>query len=169
MRCERFAGRAVRRRIEVDDLVQEVLVRALGHPGGLPPVEEGEQSLWRFLVTIARHVVIDAARAIRARKRDGTLERLTRGDWSRGSVRESRVEGREPGASTVARLGEEAARLRAAFERLTPEHRRVIGLRQFEGLSAREAAERLGRGETAVHSLYRRALEAWEVEVGRRG
>jgi DNA-directed RNA polymerase specialized sigma24 family protein len=38
----------------------------------------------------------------------------------------------------------------------------VIGLRQLEGLTAAEAGLRLGRSEVAVHSLYRRALEAWE-------
>ena len=45
---------------------------------------------------------------------------------------------------------------------LSAEHRRVLGLRQFEGLSAEQAARRMGRSATAVHSLYRRALLAWE-------
>ena len=49
----------------------------------------------------------------------------------------------------------------------TPDHRRVIGLRQFEGLSAAEVGQRLGRSESAVHSLYRRGLEAWEQELPR--
>ena len=31
-----------------------------------------------------------------------------------------------------------------------------------EALGAREAARRMGRSETAIHSLYRRALEAWQ-------
>jgi len=39
----------------------------------------------------------------------------------------------------------------------------VIGLRQFEGLSAAAAGRRMGRSEAAVHSLYRRALLAWEA------
>jgi DNA-directed RNA polymerase specialized sigma24 family protein len=38
----------------------------------------------------------------------------------------------------------------------------VIGLRQFEGLTAAQAGARMGRSEAAVHSLYRRALESWE-------
>jgi DNA-directed RNA polymerase specialized sigma24 family protein len=64
-------------------------------------------------------------------------------------------------------LGEETARLVAAYERLAPDHRRVLGLRRFEGLDAREAGRRMGRSEAAVHSLYRRALLAWE-EAARR-
>ena len=42
----------------------------------------------------------------------------------------------------------------------------MIGLRQFEGLSARATAQRMGRSETAVHSLYRRALAALEQALG---
>jgi len=39
-------------------------------------------------------------------------------------------------------------------------------LRRFEGHSAAEAAARMGRTETAVHSLFRRALAAWAEAVG---
>ena len=50
-----------------------------------------------------------------------------------------------------------------AYHALAPDHRRVLGLRQFEGLSAAETGARMGRSEAAVHSLYRRALVAWEA------
>ena len=59
-----LAGSAVRRRIEIDDLLQEVYLRALTASGGLPAPEPGEGALRRFLNRIARHVVIDAAREI---------------------------------------------------------------------------------------------------------
>ncbi len=157
-----LAGGAVRRRIEIDDLLQEVYLRALTAPGGLPPREEGEGALRRFLQRLARNAVIDAARAIRAAKRDGREERLVHSDWSRGGPRASAVAAAEMGPATGAVDAEECAGILATFDRLSPEHRRVIGLRQFEGLSAREAAARMGRSETAVHSLFRRALAAWE-------
>lgn len=160
-----MAGRAVRRHAELDDLVQETFVRALTLPAGLP---EGELELWRLLTVLARHAVIDCARAIRAQRRDGGVVRLTRGEWSATGVDESAVAARTAGASTRAAQADDAARLRAAFDALAPEHRRVLGLRQFEGLSARETAARMGRSETAVHSLYRRALEAWEARAAAR-
>ena len=72
-----------------------------------------------------------------------------------------------PGAGpawTRLEIDEVARELRARFDALPPEHRRVIGLRQFEGLSARDTARRMGRTEAAVHSLYRRALLAWNPE-----
>ena len=161
-----LAGAAVRRRIEIDDLLQEVYLRALSASGGLPPAEPGEGALRRFLNRIARNTVIDAARAIRAAKRDGREERLVHSDWSRAGPRASGLVARDIGPATEVAAAEGCARILAAFDRLSPEHRRVIGLRQLEGSSAREAAARMGRSETAIHSLFRRALAAWEEEIG---
>jgi RNA polymerase sigma-70 factor (ECF subfamily) len=153
-----LAGRAVRARVELDDLVQEVYLRALADPRGLPTHEPGEGPLWRVLAQQARHTVIDVARALRAAKRDGVHEPLRRSDWSRSGA----VPAAGPGPATAAAGREAGQALSRCYLELAPEHRRVIGLRQFEGLSAREAARRMGRSETAVHSLYRRALAAWQ-------
>ena len=164
-----MAGRRVRRRVEIDDLVQEVYLRAVTAPGGLPDSAEGPTALRRFLARLARHTVIDIVRALRARKRDGREARLVRSDWSVTGVDAGALPAPGPGPGTRAVAAETEAALLEAFERLSPEHRRVIGLRQLEGLSAREAATRLGRSETAVHSLYRRALAAWSDAAGHGG
>ena len=158
-----LAGRRILSRIDAEDLVQEVYLRALASPEKVPAGESGEASLRRYLNALARHAVIDAARAIRAAKRDGKELPLTRNDWSRFGARESGIQAHTPGPATRVQEQEEAARLQQAFESLSAEHRRVLGLRQLEGLSARDAARRMGRSETAVHSLYRRALQAWEL------
>jgi RNA polymerase sigma factor (sigma-70 family) len=173
-----LAGRAVRARVELDDLVQEVHLRALASPRGLPPPggtgpaeatgaaqargdggAQDDPALWRLLAHLARHVVIDVARALRAAKRCGAVEPLERSSWSRSPA------DRAPGPHTAAAAAETSRRLARAFLALPAEHRRVLGLRQFEGLSARAAAARMGRSETAVHSLYRRALLAWEAAL----
>lgn len=161
-----LAGRAVRARVELDDLVQEVFLRTLASARGLPEAEPGEGPLWRLLALLARQTVIDAARALRAARRDGREEHLAHSDWSRaGAGRAPAV--RAPGPHTVAAGRETSAALARAFLTLTSEHRRVLGLRQFEGLSAEEAGRRMGRSASAVHSLYRRALEAWQEELAR--
>jgi len=105
------------------------------------------------------------ARALRAKKRDGRELRLDRSEWSRGGLGESQVAFSGSGPSTRVARADESARLLAAYQRLAPDHRRVLGLRQFEGLDARETGRRMGRGEAAVHSLFRRALLAWEREA----
>ncbi len=156
-----LAGPAIRRRVDVDDLVQEVFLRAVA-ARGLPPPEEGEAALLRFLQRIARHTVVDVARALRAQKRAGHTERLAHSDWSRFGPGAPAPAADTPGPATRVASSEEEQRILRAFDGLPPEHQRVIGLRQFEGRSARETARRMGRSEAAVHSLYRRALAAWE-------
>jgi RNA polymerase sigma factor (sigma-70 family) len=169
-----LAGRAVRARVELDDLLQEVYLRALADPRGLPEtepaIEDGEGGehpsegpLWRVLAQHARHVVVDVARALRARKRGGEREPLRRSEWSRCS-REAASQ--KPGPHTAAAAVESSRALARSFLDLSAEYRRVIGLRQFQGLSARETALRMGRSESAVHSLYRRALGAWQEDLG---
>jgi len=151
-----LAGARLRAHVEVDDLVQETLLRALG---SVRPPQLDELAPW--LNTLARHVAVDAARAVRARRRgDGAL-RLERADWSCVGLRESHVAAPGAGVATRVAADEEQRRLMSAFLRLSNEHRRVIGLRQFEGLSAALVGQRMARSESAVHSLYRRALEAW--------
>jgi RNA polymerase sigma factor (sigma-70 family) len=157
-----LAGRKLRERIEADDLVQETFLRALGSAASLPPESAGESELWRYLVHLARHVAVDASRALRARKRAGGEQRLARSDWSTAGPHESQLAARTRGPASRAAEAESLERLAAAYASLAPEHRRVIGLRQFEDLTAAQAAARMGRSEVAVHSLYRRALEAWE-------
>ena len=157
-----LAGRAILARVDVEDLVQEVFLRALSTTSEVPPTEPGEASLRRFLGRIGRNVVVDVARALRTRKRDGSVVALVRSDWSRAGVRESQVGAGAAGPSTVAVGREAERRLLEAWRGLSPDHRRVLGLRQFEGLSAAATARRMGRSEDAVHSLYRRALLAWE-------
>jgi RNA polymerase sigma factor (sigma-70 family) len=162
---QHLAGRALRARLDLDDLAQETFARVLAAPGGLPGPSPDDAELWRFLAAHARRATVDAARRLRAAKRDGLAEPLLRGDTRSPGVRESRVPQRAPGPATEAAARGEVERLTAAFARLAPDHRRVIGLRQLEGLDAREAGRRMGRSATAVHSLYRRALEAWEAAL----
>ena len=158
-----LAGRAVRARCEVEDLAQEVFVRVLADPDRLP---SDDAAFDRHLTLVARHVVVDAARALRAAKREGEPGALPLGSSSTSGGGASRWLSNSAGPATAAASREQAADLIAAYLTLTPEHRRVLGLRQFQGLSAAESARRMGRSEIAVHSLYRRALEAWGAALG---
>lgn len=158
-----LASQRVRSRVETEDLVQEVFLRALAHQGGLPPRSDGEQALRRWLVRIARNCVIDVLRCLRSSKRSCTEVPLVRADWSASGMHASQIGSPLPGPATAAADQELQDRLLAGFHALSAEHRRVIGLRQFEGLSAAETGQRMGRSEAAIHSLYRRALSAWAV------
>ncbi|MCB9914888.1 MAG: RNA polymerase sigma factor [Planctomycetes bacterium] len=151
---------ALRRRAALDDLAQEVWLRVLAAPERVPPPGDDERELAGYLRLVARHVVVDVARAARAQKRDAHVVPLATSTWSRTGLGAGPADATAGPLTRLARA-EDAERLAAAFERLSPDHRRVLGLRRLEGLSAAEAGRRLGRSEKAVHSLYRRALEAW--------
>ncbi|MEQ1893585.1 MAG: RNA polymerase sigma factor [Planctomycetota bacterium] len=157
-----LAGRAVRARVELADLAQEVYLRTLAHPAGLPSQEPGDGPLWGILAHEARHVVIDVARALRTQKRAGSTRALEPSDWSHVPAP------RAPGPHTEVATAETAEQLTRAFLALPAEHRRVLGLRQFEGLTAEETAKRMGRSTVAVHSLYRRALEGWQGALAKK-
>lgn len=150
-------GRALARRVEVEDVVQETFLRAWRDVERAHLSGEGAFAGW--LARIARNVIADAARAARGEQRHGPPRRLAREAWSSAGG----VDPADAGAGpvTLARQGELRGRLRTAFEALTPRHQRVIALRQFEQRSAREAAAHLGCDHLAVHALFRRALAAW--------
>lgn len=154
-----LAGPRLCARVERDDLVQETFARAWSAADRLPRDEPG---LRRYLARVARSVVFDALRGWRAAKRRGVEVSLDRSEWTRsGEGMAERVAAAITGPATRAVAAEEHRRLVAGYESLTAEHRRVIGLRQFEGRSAAESAARMGRSEAAIHSLYRRALQEW--------
>jgi len=158
-------GRALARRVEVEDVVQETFLRAWRDLERA--TLSGDNAFFGWIATIARHVITDVARAARARGPSRELGPLERGDWSHAG----QLDPEDPGSGPVTRAvrNELGEHLRNAFLALSPQHRRVIALRQFEQRSARDAAPRLGCSEMAVHALFRRALDAWARELERAG
>jgi RNA polymerase sigma-70 factor (ECF subfamily) len=152
-------GRGLASRLDVDDLVQETYLRAFRDLDAFQPAGEG--SFYRWLTALARHAVVDAARALRRRKRSAPVESLDLGEWSSLGPRAREIAAKTFGPATGAALAEAQRRMEEALLTLSPAHRRVLTLRQFEGRAAREVAGLLGSTEQAVHALYRRALAAW--------
>ena len=119
------------------DVSQEVLVRV---HGGLDRFK-GESSFFTWLFRIATHVSIDSIRKERAAQRDDVDE-----------LRESDLEdaaegilatplGNDPGETLLRR--ELAGKMTAALATLSEKHRTILVLREVEGLSYDELAERL--------------------------
>uniref|UniRef100_A0A7C4LIK9 Sigma-70 family RNA polymerase sigma factor n=1 Tax=Schlesneria paludicola TaxID=360056 RepID=A0A7C4LIK9_9PLAN len=67
------------------------------------------------------------------------------------------------GPATALGRVEDRERIEQALQRLEPDHRLVLLLRYFEGLSAEETAERMARSPGAVRKLAARAL----IELGK--
>jgi RNA polymerase sigma-70 factor, ECF subfamily len=116
-----FALNALGERGAAEEIVQEVFTRAWRHADRYDPAR-GSVRTW--LYQIARHAIIDTRR--------------------RASARPSIAPG-EPLLETAGRDSIEQAMLgwqvAAALERLTPDHRQMIRLAHFRGMSVREIAE----------------------------
>ncbi len=144
----RFVAARVGRPSDAEDLAQLVFVKALE---ALPRYEQRGVPFGGWLFRLARNVVIDH---IRTRREHATLdvavERADLGD----------------GPDELAQMRQEMDSVARAMRRLTPEQREAIELRFFAGLSAKEAAEAMGRQEGTVRGLQVRGLAALRRDLG---
>ncbi len=145
---------ALARRLLVDralaeEVVQEVFTRAWRHCGTYDP---GRGSVRTWLYQIARHAIIDA------RRRDSTRPALALHEPGEGSSTGPTIE--------QAMLGWQVV---SALERLSPEHRQVIRLAHFQGLSMREIAERCDLPVGTVKSRTWYALRALRLVLEEMG
>lgn len=128
---------------DVDDLVQDVFLKALGAVQSF----EGRSQPKTWLLTIARHTAIDHARKQRLRKwlPDMWLFRLQ----SEEKTPEEQLD-----------LQEEHQALYRAIRQVKPAYREVLILRGIKGLSAKETAQILHWSENKVNVTLHRAMKA---------
>ena len=72
----------------------------------------------------------------------------------------------DAGPDEIAMVRQELDAVGAALASLTDEQREAIELRFFAGLSAREAAEAMGKQEGTIRGLQFRAIAALRRELG---
>jgi RNA polymerase sigma-70 factor (ECF subfamily) len=134
-------GRDLRGHVEVEDVLQDALLRAFL---SLPEASfESEQTFFGWLARILEHVIVDLARR-RAARPESRLDR---------EVADSAVS-----PSRGLRREERFARLERALDDLGPDDREVIILARIQGLSLKEIAGRMRRSHAAVAQLLTRAL-----------
>ncbi len=140
-------GRTLRRRVEVDDLVQETFLQAFRSIEQFRGECEG--TLQRWLSTIARHVVQGQGRKMTAKKAGFQREI---------DVPVSSIEDVDTTPTKGPQREERFERLKAAIGSLRPSHRQVITLARLKGLPIKETARRMGRSEKATSVLLVRAM-----------
>ena len=142
-------GSRLRPRIELDDIVQEALLRALRSMGGYR--EQGPDSFFRWLGGIANHVILETARR---EKRDIIVPLDV--EPAAGGVSQSKAGARD----------ERFDRLQQSLDGLSPDHRLVIMLARVERLPMKEVARRMDRTPEAVTQLLWRALRKLKDSFG---
>src|SRR5687768_15314651 len=138
----RYIASRVHRPSDAEDLTQLVFVKALE---ALPRYEARGIPFGGWLFKLARNAVIDHVRT-----RHDHLDLDTASGQAGGDA--------GPDEVTVAR--QELDEVAVALAALTDEQREAIALRFFAGLSAREAAEVMGKQEGTIRGLQFRAIAA---------
>jgi RNA polymerase sigma-70 factor (ECF subfamily) len=127
-----------------EDIVQETLLRAWQHPAAFEPAR-GPARAW--LCTVARHLVVDARRARRARPAEADGETL------------EQIAERTPGEDEIEQALQSWA-VADAIRTLSPDHRVVL---------MAEAAKVLGIPLGTVKSRTYYALQALRLALQERG
>lgn len=133
-----------------EDVVQETLLRAWRNPKVL---EAASARSWLF--TVARRIVIDEWRTVRARSE------VPVADFS-GAGQDSATEDEAEQSLLVFSIAE-------ALEKLSSSHREVVIECHYRGRSVAEAANRLGIPEGTVKSRLHYALRALRLALEEMG
>ncbi|MEW2624594.1 sigma-70 family RNA polymerase sigma factor [Streptomyces sp. NPDC048106] len=136
-----------------EDVVQETLLRAWQHPAAFDPAR-GSARAW--LCTVARHLVIDAHRARRARPAEAGGEAL------------ERAAEQTPGEDEIEQALQSWA-VAEAVRTLSPDHRAVLLETYYRGRSMAETARVLGIPVGTVKSRTYYALHALRLALRERG
>lgn len=150
----------LRWKLESMDVVQEVLIHALGGLEDFTYKDEGDFVRW--LSKIAENELRGNLRRFQAEKRNVCKEirfdhsGRTTGGGSFGNL--SPIEATTP--SVIMSRKEDLVRLEKAMDQLKPRYREAIVLTKIEGLSYEEIGERLDMSAEAVRMLATRAMVA---------
>ena len=133
---------------DAEDLTQLVFVKALE---ALPRYESRGIPFGGWLFRLARNAVVDF-----------TSTRHLHADLDAVTLRSTL----EPGPEDLAMTRQDLDQVDAALKLLTDDQREAIALRFFAGLSAREAADVMGKQEGTVRGLQFRAIAALRRSLG---
>lgn len=164
---ERQLGAALRRKIEPDDVFQDVSAEAVR---SLPTVELGDREPFSWLCQIAEHRIIDLHRRFfGAQKRDAAREvPLGAGggsDTQPAGLINLLVASLTTPSQAFSRNAREG-RLLEALAKLPQDQQSALRMRYIEDLPSKQIAERLGKSDAAVRVMLTRSLKKLNELLG---
>ena len=158
-------GRRLRQFVELEDIAQEVVLKAFQDLGRFEKKTEGSFRNW-----LARRVeseVVDHARIAASQKRGGGRARRF-GDWGGEGPLASIFAGEGPTPSEAAQAREAEESMEAALLRLPKHYREVIVLRHLCEMSYADISETMSFGSDAnARKAVSRALAKLKETLGR--
>lgn len=163
---ERQLGAALRRKVEPDDIFQEVSAEAVRALSG---VDLSQRDPFGWLCQLAERRIIDAHRRFfGAQKRDAGREVPLGagggGDSHAGLINLLVVSMTTP--TQAFSRNQRAVQLVEALEQLPAEQREALRLRYIEGLPSKDIAQRLGKTDGAVRVMLTRSLAKLQTLLG---
>jgi RNA polymerase sigma-70 factor (subfamily 1) len=164
---ERHLGVALRRKVEVDDIYQEVSVEAVR---ALGEAEFAHREPFGWLCQIAERRIVDAHRyhfgaAKRAAEREVPLGSPGGGDTHHAAIVDLLVVSMTTPTQALSRKGREA-RLYEALATLPEDQREALRLRYIENRATKEIADLLGKSDGAVRVMLTRSLDRLQRILG---
>jgi RNA polymerase sigma-70 factor (ECF subfamily) len=166
---DRRLGTALRRKIEPDDLFQDVSAEALRSLG---EVDLTERDPFNWLCQVAERRIIDAHRRFfGSQKRDAGREVSLNavGGSSTGTTRPGLINllvVSMTSASQAFSRDQKQIRMLTALEQLPEEHREALRLRYLEGMPSKQIAEKLGKSDGAIRVMLTRSLAKLQQILG---
>ena len=160
-RIERWLSAPIRRKVSVSDVLQEARLVALRRLLDFQPRSDDAVRAW-----LARIAELKAREVV---KRYAVAGKRASGREVTRDARPATAQflARDPSPSQAAITAEDLALARRALEALPADHRDVLRLVREEGLTLREAGERMGRSREAAKKLYGRAAARFTLVVER--
>lgn len=155
---QRHFPAVLKRILEPQDVVQDTLFQAARNIGTFK--SDGEDGLYRWLLTIARRRMLEMIASHRTQKRGGGK---TRGDSVAKLLQELAISDHTPSRTMAGR--ELATALDAYIQRLPADYAQAIRLRHIEVLPVVEIAAKMGKSERAVQMLCNRGLKVLRKEM----
>ena len=150
-------GTELRGKMESMDLVQDAMISAFRSLQDFTYSDEGD--FLRWVSKIAENRVRDNLEKLHADKRDVRKEiPLIQDSNESFTAAFSPIDSTTP--SLIVSRGEDLDKLEQAMSKLKEEYKHVIVLTKIEGLSMKEAGEKLGKSPDAVRMLLCRAMAA---------
>jgi RNA polymerase sigma-70 factor, ECF subfamily len=166
---DRRLGTALRRKIEPDDLYQEVSAEAVR---SLAEIDLTDRDPFSWLCQVAERRIIDAHRRFfGSQKRDAGRE-VSLNAPAAGGTSSSRpglinmLVASMTSASQAFSRDQKQLRMLTALEQLPPENREALRLRYLENMPSKQIAEKLGKTDGAIRVMLTRSLAKLQQILG---
>ena len=161
---ERRLGAALRGKVEPQDILQELAVKALRE---LPDIDLGDRDPFNWLCHLAEQCIVDGHRHFAAGKRAAGREvagNVPAGEGSQDLVALLAASLTSPTQAVV--RDERTQRLHDALAALPDEQREALRLRYGDGLPTKEVARRLNKTDVATRVLLTRLIHRLQELLG---